>query len=420
MTRSVEPDVATAVDFLAAIEAASAAGPGVTRASYGDGEQAAHDVARATGERLGLPVAVDPAGNLYVELAGADAGAPRTIVGSHLDSVPHGGNYDGAAGVAIGLAVIAGFVAAGRRPAAGLVVMGIRAEESAWFDASYVGSRAALGRLAESELATVRRADTGRSLGDHLREAGFDPSRIGEGRPIVPGGPIGRYIEPHIEQGPVLEDAGVPLGIVTAIRGSTRRRAARCIGRWDHSGATPRGARRDAVAATARLVCRLDDAWDAALAAGEDVAVTVGQFTTDPALHAFSKIAGEVSFSVDIRSTSPATLAHFEERLISDAREVEEATGVRFDLGPRSGSEPAVMDASLQAGLERGASDRGYRTLRLASGAGHDCAVFAAAGIPSAMLFVRSRGGSHNPEEAVSPDDLAAAARTLASFLSDP
>ncbi len=413
---SVQPDVEIGLRFLRDLAAMSSDPPGFTRASYGPKEAEAHRIAERLAKGLGLSRWRDAAGNLYLELAGSLT-RRGCVIGSHLDSVPHGGNFDGAAGVAAGLAIVAGFARASVRPAASIVVMGIRAEESTWFNTSYVGSRAALGRLSSEELEHVRRADTGRRLRDHMREAGFHPDGVQAGRPLIDPSTIAAYIEPHIEQGPVLAKVGAAVGAVTAIRGSFRHRQAVCLGKWDHSGATPREDRRDAVVATADLVAHLDAAWEAALRDGKDLAVTIGQFCTDPSMHAFSKIAGRVEFSLDVRSTSPETLAEFEALLAENVRNLEGRYGVAFDLGPRTASTPALLDTDLQARTAAIATTLGIPHARLASGAGHDCAVFADAGVRSAMVFMRSTGGSHNPGEHLDDDDFAAGTRVVAGLV---
>jgi Peptidase family M28 len=154
-------------------------GSGVRRDSYGPGEAAAHDIVAAAAREFDLAVTRDAALNLYMSAAGGDPDAPGIIVGSHLDSVAHGGNYDGAAGVIAGLAALAGFRRIGKRPPRTVTVMAIRAEESVWFDAPYIGSRAALGRLEPALLDSVRRPDSGRTLGDHIAEWGGDLAALG-------------------------------------------------------------------------------------------------------------------------------------------------------------------------------------------------------------------------------------------------
>src|SRR5215472_15875083 len=151
--------------------------PGVTRDPYGPGEQRAHATVTAAAERLGLRIEHDAAANLYMTLPGRDTATGRIMVGSHLDSVPHGGNFDGAAGVVAGLVAVAALQREGVVPASDLTVMGIRAEESVWFQVSYIGSRGALGTLPEGAL-DVRRIDTDRTLADHIADCGGDPKAL--------------------------------------------------------------------------------------------------------------------------------------------------------------------------------------------------------------------------------------------------
>lgn len=414
MTR---PDIDLAERLFRVLRARSLDSPGVTRASYGPGEQMAHDLVAAEARDLGLEVAIDAAGNLYATLPGRDRTAPAFVVGSHLDTVPHGGNYDGAAGVVAGMSAVAGLRRAGLIPPRDVTVMGIRAEESTWFNASYIGSRAALGLLAPEELGTVRRSDTGRSLGEHLAEAGFDPAAL-RGRPahLTAGGVFG-FLEVHIEQGPILEERGVPTAVVTGIRGAFRYREARCLGQWAHSGAVPRAYRRDAVVAASELVAALDAAWGDLESAGHDLVVTVGQFFTDARLHAFSKVPGEARFCIDARSLSTATLDTVRETVHRLAAGVAERRGVRFEMGPITGTRPAVLDPGLRRRLADAARALGIPTIDLASGAGHDAVTFANAGIPTAMLFIRNQGGSHNPEEAMDLADFERAAAILTAVL---
>lgn len=161
--------------FFQEMRARTADEPGVTRASFDDGEQLAHDMVRAWAAGVGLEVATDFAGNLYVTLPGRDRGRPRLMMGSHMDSVPHGGNYDGAAGVVAGMATLQRLRHTNIAPAMDVTVMAIRAEELSWFPAPYIGSRAAFGVLPPESVDSVLRFDTGRSLGSHMAALGFDP-----------------------------------------------------------------------------------------------------------------------------------------------------------------------------------------------------------------------------------------------------
>ncbi len=392
-------------------------GVGITRASYGEGEQFAHDLMRRTARELGLEVSTDPAGNSYLVLPGADRSVPRTIVGSHLDSVAQGGNFDGAAGVVAGLVAVAALKDLGVRPRGDIAVMGIRAEESAWFGVSYIGSRSALGTLPPDALDGARRADTGRSLADHMASCGGDPSALRGGAPYLRREGLRAYLEVHIEQGPVLEELRIPVGIVTGIRGNLRLPEARCVGEYSHCGGVPRSHRRDAVIATAELVTALDRLWTETEAAGGDFAFTVGKFFTDAEWHAMTKIAGEVRFSVDMRSLDADFLAEVERRVQALAAEIAARRRVRFDLGRVTRAAPGILDDGIKARLRDGAEALGIPALDIPSGASHDAAAFAAAGVPTAMIFVRNANGSHNPDEDMALPDFMRAVELLTWYL---
>lgn len=391
-------------------------GTGITRDAYGSGEQRAHDLITEAASALDLEVKRDGALNLYVTLPGADRSAPVRMTGSHLDSVPTGGNYDGAAGVVAGMTVLAACRRAGIVPPVDLTVMGIRAEESTWFPYSYLGSKAAFGLVDRSEL-SMKRQDTGQTLAEHIAECGGNPDAFGNAW-LSPAG-IGRFVELHIEQGPVLVEAGLPVGIVTGIRGSFRYRDARILGEYAHSGATPRRSRRDAVRAAALWIAQVDTDWEDLEQLGKDLVVTFGKIGTDPAVHAFSKVSGKVDVCVDVRSLDTSVLEEADALLQRRLSEVARRTGVTAELGQRSGSSPAKMDAVLRDRMIRLAAARSIRCLPMASGAGHDAAVFAQQGVATGMIFVRNECGSHNPEEKMDLDDFMQGTQLLADVLLD-
>ncbi|SFJ14953.1 N-carbamoyl-L-amino-acid hydrolase [Bosea sp. OK403] len=404
-----------------ALRARSLDGPGVTRTSYMAGEQAAHDLIADLARGLGLAVSVDAAGNLSARFAGRHPERPAWITGSHLDSVRQGGNFDGAAGVIAGLVAVAAMIDAGLQPDCDIVLMAFRAEESsAWFvgrHGGHFGSRAALGLLWEGELDSATHVATGRSLRAMMNEAGFDAARIEAGPPILNPADIAGYVELHIEQGPILEKRALPVGIVTGIRGAYRARTARALGAYSHSGAVPHEYRQDAVFATADLVMALDSEWSRRRAAGDDLVVTVGKFSTEAELHSITKVPGQVDFAIDIRSQDVAVLDGMEAFLRASARDIEARRGVSFGLDPVDRATPALMDAGLVAALQASASGLSIPFLTMASGGGHDAQDFADAGIPAAMLFVRNDKGSHNPAEAMEIADFMQATRVLANVL---
>ena len=410
----LQPDLKLAAALFDSLSRATRVGRGIVRDSYGAGEQAAHDIMRAAAARLGLEVSVDDLGNLMMTLAGRNRPAPRIIIGSHLDSVPQGGNYDGAAGVVAGLCVVAALRQAGIQIRCDITVMGIRAEESAWFDIAYLGSGGAFGLLDPACLG-IPRSDNGKSLEATLIDCGFDPQAIREGRRLLDPSRIRAYLELHIEQGPTLVAEQLPAAVVTGIRGCKRFRNARCVGEYGHSGAVNRAYRHDAVAATVALLHHLETIWLLQEQTGADLVITSGELYTDPAMHGPSKIAGETHFVVDVRSVSDATMNAVAAEVRQAAARIGDSYRVAFDLGATSDSPPAVMDSRLRAGL----GSRLERPFEMPSGAGHDAAIFAKMGIPTGMIFVRNQHGSHNPNEAMRLDDFGIATRAMLGLLLD-
>jgi N-carbamoyl-L-amino-acid hydrolase len=412
-------DVAVAADFLDYLRENSLDPPGVSRASFGPGERMAHARLAEVARCLGLVLQTDFVGNLFVTQPGWDPSLPVVMIGSHLDAVPHGGNFDGAAGVAIGLGVLAGLRRRGARPARGVTLLAIRAEEMSWFPTHYIGSRAGFGLLPADALENVFRFDSGRSLASHMAEEGFEPERVAKGEASLVAAKIHAYIEPHIEQGPVLVDAGIAVGIVTGIRGNFRYRHCSVRGTYGHAGAVPRVARRDAVMAATAFVQEIEGYWLAQEAASADFVATVGEFFTSASQHTITKIPGEVHFTLDMRSENNAVLMAAHAHLSIKAREIAEARHVSIDLGPHTHAQAATMDGDLRARLRRLAVAHGIPAMELPSGGGHDCATFANQGVASAMVFIRNDKGSHNPDEAMEIADMAQALRLVAALVDE-
>jgi N-carbamoyl-L-amino-acid hydrolase len=390
------------------INAISQGGPGFTRPSYSPLESQAHRIIEDEAVALGLTVTRDAALNLFARLPGRDRNAPAIHIGSHLDTVAMGGAYDGQAGVAGAMALAAAFVDSGEPPPVDLVVTVTRAEESVWFPVSYVGSRAALGGLTAADMQATR-ADTGRSLYDHILSEGGRPDDILRDPPLAPG----RFIELHIEQGTVLDTAGEPFGIVGGVRGGLRYRQARIDGTWAHSGGPARSERSDAVFALADLIVAMDRRWDEALRSGDDLAVTFGRVDAATPEHAFAKVPGRVDFCVDLRSDDVSVLERMDAAFRAEAATIEAARRVHFALGPQSRSQPTILSATLGDLICEAARALGHAPRRMLSGGGHDAAAFAQAGWDSVMVFLRNWNGSHNPDEAMDPTDLVAAVKAL-------
>lgn len=393
-------------DVLAQIERATRdpAG-GVTRESYGQGENTARMIVADCAQDAGLVVDWDNADNMLIRLPGVDYSRGRITCGSHLDSVPCGGNYDGAAGVVAGLALLRRLRdtrASGNPP---VETVAFRGEESAWYGLCYIGSRAALGLLKDADL--DRRTAAGKTLREAM-SGRASVSWIAEGRRLWDTLPSS-YWEVHIEQGPVLAAVDAPIGVVTGIRGNVRHEG-RCTGEAGHSGTTPHHLRRDPVVAFSRFVSEVQEQWeDMHLRSGRDLVVTFGRMATDQHA-AVSRIASHVEFTLEWRSLDPGTLADFGAFV---ARAIEANRRAPIRLGPATSTRPVQLDPALVERTLSCCRRRGIPAPVLPSGAGHDAAVMAGAGVPSAMIFVRNRNGSHNPDEAMDPADLALAVDVL-------
>jgi beta-ureidopropionase / N-carbamoyl-L-amino-acid hydrolase len=378
---------------------------GVTRPSYSDVETAALQVIASAAQQSGLSTRYDAAANLVVELPGAPADKPAYWMGSHLDSVPEGGNYDGLAGVIAGLMCLAKAKRLGVAPQRPLAVIGLRGEESAWFGKPYVGSYALFGKLSARDLERKHR-DTGRPLAEYLEKVGADVNRIAAGEPLVNPQAIASWLELHIEQGPIMVAREAPVGVVTGIRGNLRHLSAHCRGAAGHSGAVPRWLRKDAVFALAELLMRLDENWQALNSRGVDLVVTSGIVGTDPREHSISRIPGDVQFSLEMRSQSLDTLEAFYQLVLVESAGIEKARGVKFELGERVLSEPGLIDREWAARLRKICGALHYPYIDIPSGAGHDAAVFANHGIAAGMIFIRNDNGSHNPDEKMDLGDF--------------
>ncbi|MET4578834.1 Zn-dependent hydrolase [Ottowia thiooxydans] len=413
LAQGIEAEEALAAQLFDTLRDRSRSTLGVTRASFGEGEQMAHDLMSELGDRLGLEKRVDAAGNLYLTLPGRDRSLPAIMTGSHMDTVPDGGNFDGAAGVVAGMCMLARWVRAGRSPVRDITVMAVRAEELSWFPAPYAGSRAAFGLLQANELDECTRPDTGRTLFDHMQAAGFAPERVRAGEKQLDPQRIHCFLELHIEQGPLLVQEKLPVGIVTGIRGNLRYKHCRILGQYAHAGAEPRRSRRDVVMAGAEFVQRLEALWIDLEEQGKDLVCTAGQFFTDAKVHTMTKVPGELRFTMDIRSQDNSLLLEIDRRLRGLAQEISARRNVLIDLGDYTNARPGLIDTALHERLLSCAESLEIPHVAMASGAGHDSAVFSQQGIPTAMVFVRNEHGSHNPDEAMEIADFTQGLRVL-------
>lgn len=405
-----------AADMFDDIRALSRDSAGVSRPAFSDKESETLAYLSERAEAEGLCVTEDAGRNLVFCLPEHADAAHFTVIGSHVDSVPMGGNYDGLAGVLAGLIVLIAAKRGQRALPRAVKVLAMRGEESAWFGACYLGSKMLTGSLPETEYNAVHKGD-GKPLWAHLDALGIDTAPIKARQPICDLRQIDAYIELHIEQGPLLVERNIPAAVVTGIRGNFRYREIHCIGQAGHSGAVPRAYRHDPVLAFAELMHRLDNTWQHLLNTGQDLVLTSGIVTTDTTRHTISRIPDEIAFSLDIRSQDAETLDRMRDYLASEMADIARARGVRFDMGTQSAVDPALMDLDLVAGLEKAMAQVTGEAFSMASGGGHDAAVFAQAGVPSGMVFVRNRNGSHNPDEAMEIADFMVGVDILSTYM---
>jgi N-carbamoyl-L-amino-acid hydrolase len=359
-------------------------------------------------EAAGLATHIDPAGNLIGRLAGKEPSCGVIAIGSHSDTVPSGGRFDGIAGLATGLEVVRALRDAGVRLDHSLEVIDFLAEEPSEFGLSCVGSRGMTGAL-EPAMLEATRSDA-KTLRDALREVGGDPDRLASALRHD----IEAFLELHIEQGIVLETRGLDVGVVTSIVGIRRLRI-EFEGAADHAGTTPMSLRHDALVAAAHTVVSVNRIARQLSGDGADYFVaTVGILTVEPG--ASNVVPGRCQMVIEARTTNPALTEKFIGLLERESSEHAGAANVvRGPLVTVSDGPPVACDPRLRQTLREQAGELGVSATDLASGAGHDTA-FMTRICPAAMLFVPCRKGkSHAPEEWADCEALAAGAAVLLS-----
>ena len=355
----------------------------ITRTFLSPPMREVHACAGAWMQSAGLSVRVDAVGNLR----GLRGDGPRLMIGSHLDSVPHAGAFDGVLGVMMGIEL------AGRPAGPPVEVIGFSEEEGVRFGVPFIGSRALAGDPVTSA-----------PVLDAIREFGLDPAEIPQAAlsPDVRG-----YLEFHIEQGPALESLSLPLGVVEAIAGQSRLEV-RFTGKANHAGATPMHLRQDALAGAAEWIGLVER--EAAATAG--LVGTVGWLAAEPG--ATNVIAGAARAGLDVRHARDGERTRAVACMLAGAREIALRRGLSVEWEQKL-DEPAV--AMQCAALERAVEAAGYPVHRMVSGAGHDAMILARK-VPAAILFLRSPGGiSHHPEETVLAEDVDAALAVGAKYL---
>ncbi len=384
---------------------------GVSRQGYSEVETKVLQYFKDIGEQLNLEISTDKAGNVWMTLPGKNRSLPALVSGSHADSVPQGGNYDGLAGIVASLISARWMRKTGFVPERDYTVLMMRMEESSWFGKCYVGSLGMTGQLTAKDLELKHRTN-GKTLAQTISECGFNPDDLTKGVPVVDLNKMAAFLELHIEQGPTLDSSETRVGIVTGIRGNFRHKNIKCIGETAHSGAVDKQFRHDAVLAMSELAYKMDLLWDDYLKDGKDLVFTIGVVHTSPT-SAIAVVPGEVTFCVDIRSLHRETLEKFHQLLIDRANEIGARRGVKFEFDSLIISEPLAIHKDLSNYLSATADKCGLKTRRLPSGAGHDTVIFGNLGIPAAMIFVANQDGSHNAHEKMKLEDFMVGAEVL-------
>jgi allantoate deiminase len=343
-------------------------------------------------EPLGAEIRIDAAGNFRAFYAGSEPRGPRLLVGSHLDTVPDAGAFDGILGVVLGAALLE--TLHGERLSFAIEVVGFSEEEGVRFSTPFIGSRALVGRL-DNEI--LGRTDAhGVSVRKAIEDFGLMPCRIQDAR--LQGEILG-FLEFHIEQGPVLEQLGLPLGVVETVAGQSRIEVT-FLGRANHAGTTPMHLRRDAIAGAAEWIIAVER--EAQRTPG--LAATVGSMQARPGVT--NVIAGEAQLSLDVRHGADDVRIGAVENLIRLAEEIALRRGLSVRRGTPQSQPSTVMDPLLVSRVEEALRRAGCEPHRMVSGAGHDAMILAEK-VPSAMIFLRTPGGtSHSPEENVKPEDV--------------
>ena len=380
---------------------------GVNRLAYSPLDREAQNWLLEQVKDLGLSIREDAVGNVFLRREGEDSTLPAVAAGSHLDTVIHGGAYDGMCGVVGALEAL--YMLRDAKLMRSIEVLIFRAEESSRFGFATMGSKLLTGA------ATVAKLSTGGKKGDisfeeALRQWGCDPARAADA--IIGPGSYASFSELHIEQGKVLEEKGIQIGIVRNIAAPTRFKI-HIQGMADHSGATPMGMRRDALVAAAKLILAVNEAAEDEKAHG--TVGTVGVVEVEPG--SINVVPGAVTLWVDVRGVEPGSIRRTLEDIQAEAENVAvtDRVGVRIEM--LTADSPVPLSETLAEQTEGVCRELGYSFLHMNSGAGHD-AMHMAKITPTTMIFIPCRAGiSHNPAEYADIDDICHGITVLANVL---
>jgi allantoate deiminase len=402
-------DPARLMDYIAEFAQLTSSPGGITRLAYTPVERAAHDIYGKRMRELGLTVWTDPAGNTIAERPGREASSGAIGTGSHLDTVPSGGRFDGTAGVAAALEAARLAVEQDLPHRRSLRFVAFAAEEGARFGQPCLGSRFAAGLLDDSQLTTIRDRD-GVTLADAMRSVGLDSA--GAARTPWSATEWSAFLELHVEQGGVLDDAGIKVGVVDLVSGSTRLRL-RIHGQASHSGATPMHLRQDPLTAAAEIVLIAEKLVTDAQHRG--TRATVGQLDVSPG--SITTIPREVTFSLDVRDIDSDRQRSTATEVVRRARAVCDRRQVKLEVTLLGDTSPVVLPMWLRLLTSEACRSSGVAYRVMTSGASHDAQMVGRL-TPASIIFVPSRGGlSHVPEEWTSSSDLARGTSLLLTAL---
>lgn len=379
----------------------STPGQGTTRLTYSEQDRQARTYIKRVMTEYGLQMREDGFGNIFGKQEGTIEGAPSVLIGSHFDSVPNGGSYDGPAGVIAGLEVARLFRENGLTPRYPLEAIAMIEEEGGRFIGGLLGSRAMLGAISREEFANTKDKD-GITTIEAMQAIGLDPELPGK----RDAQSIKAFLELHIEQGPILEEEGLPIGIVEAIVGLTQIQVT-VRGSAGHAGTMPMERRADALVAAAKIVARLPEL---AREQGGGTVATIGRLNVFP--NGANVIPDRVVFTADLRAGREEDVLGMLEKAEALARSAA-GGGIEVDIERQLYIQPKRMSGKVRELLEKGSESLGVPYRALNSGAGHDAMIFSDY-TDVGMLFVPSRGGlSHCPEEWSDAADIARAVGIL-------
>ena len=385
-------------NWLTSFDAIGRTPTGINRVAYSPADLAGRSFTLDLFAQAGLVPRIDAAGNIYGRLGGSDASLTPILIGSHVDSVTDGGNYDGALGSFAAIEAARSLREQGVRLRHPLDVVVWQNEEG-----GTICSKLAIGDFTDADLDKVARS--GRTIRDGIGLVGGDATRWRDA--VKKPGDFACYIELHIEQGGLLEKGGLQIGVVQGIVG-LRWSEVTITGVANHAGATPMDQRHDAMLAAAKFTVGVNDAVTGV--AGRQVA-TVGRLNVSP--NTTNVIAAQVVLTIDLRDLDSATLVRFTERFEQLGREIGTATGTTFAFKRLVDSEPALANSNVMDWIDGSAASLGLTRQRMPSGAGHDAQEISRIA-PMGMIFVPSAGGiSHSPREFTKADDVTHGADVL-------